>query len=571
MWYTLLTKPFLVLLVGGGRFLIDLVLKLNGRSVITWSDIHFLLLSPGGWLVMVLFVTILAIYLVFDLHVTLVYCQDLLAARRRHWWEVLWQAAQALPRLLNWRGLIVIIFIGLVTPLVGTNLSISLTRRLQLPNFIAAVIDTTPSYALAYYSLMAVLAVVGVVHIFLLPGVVLDGLSVRQAAVRSRALMKKYFRNYLWQKFLFFLLLIGYGCLVFVGLIGVILVASWLMRETPIALEVYSTLLAWLFASFGTYLAINWNILLTVHLYCTYRDGYAYEWDLLPKKASWWLLLLTLAGSFLLIPVCSPLVDLGERYFANLTDAVIVAHRAGGHASVENSLSGLRRSIELGFPAAEFDIQRTADGIYVVNHDVTFKRMAGVDKKVTDMTLAEIRQLCLRDARAIDGECEPVPTLDEFLDTADKKLILFIELKGETADEQMVDDVVTALRARGFDDTHYLLSIERSPIVYANTTYPDINSVYNGLATYGDLSGLPGQIIALEESAMTTSVIDKIHQLGKKAMVWTPNSEQSLRRWLVSAVDYVLTDEPDLARQLQEQIHTMTLLEKIQLMLNNSQ
>ena len=102
-----------------------------------------------------------------------------------------------------------------------------------------------------------------------------------------------------------------------------------------------------------------------------------------------------------------------------------IAHR-GLHGLLdntpENSLNAFKRAVELGF-AIEIDIHLTADGEIVVFHDDTLNRVCGVDGRVEDKTLAELKQM-----RLLGTDCE-IPTLKECLDIVNGKVPLLIEFK----------------------------------------------------------------------------------------------------------------------------------------------
>lgn len=88
----------------------------------------------------------------------------------------------------------------------------------------------------------------------------------------------------------------------------------------------------------------------------------------------------------------------------------------------ENSLPAFRRAVEAGY-GIELDVQLSKDGIPVVFHDATLKRMCGVDGNVWDYTLEELQQMKLA------GSSATVPTFSEVLKTINGKVPLIIEYK----------------------------------------------------------------------------------------------------------------------------------------------
>ena len=108
-----------------------------------------------------------------------------------------------------------------------------------------------------------------------------------------------------------------------------------------------------------------------------------------------------------------------------ILDGRFIAHR-GLHSIVkdtpENSLKSFLLAADYGY-AIEIDIHLTRDGEVVVFHDDDLKRMCGVDRKIGDMTLKEIKKCRLmRSGHAI-------PTLSECLAAVNGKVPLLIEFK----------------------------------------------------------------------------------------------------------------------------------------------
>lgn len=92
----------------------------------------------------------------------------------------------------------------------------------------------------------------------------------------------------------------------------------------------------------------------------------------------------------------------------------ILAHRGGGTLAPENTLAGLRRGMQAGFRAIEYDVMLARDGVPVVMHDPFLGRTVAGSGHVVDYDALELAGM---DAggwfgRAFEGE--PVPLFVEF-------------------------------------------------------------------------------------------------------------------------------------------------------------
>lgn len=96
----------------------------------------------------------------------------------------------------------------------------------------------------------------------------------------------------------------------------------------------------------------------------------------------------------------------------------------------ENSMGAFRNAVENGF-GMEMDVHLTKDDQLVVFHDDSLQRMCGVDRPISQCTLAELQKLRLKDTD------EGIPTFDEFLKLVDGKVPLIIELKSDARIEEL--------------------------------------------------------------------------------------------------------------------------------------
>ena len=99
------------------------------------------------------------------------------------------------------------------------------------------------------------------------------------------------------------------------------------------------------------------------------------------------------------------------------------AHRGLHGGSVpENSLSAFALAAEKGY-GIELDVHLTLDGELAVHHDASLLRTCGVDRRISQMTLGEIKGFTL------DNSGETIPSFQETLECVRGRVPLIVELK----------------------------------------------------------------------------------------------------------------------------------------------
>jgi glycerophosphoryl diester phosphodiesterase len=123
---------------------------------------------------------------------------------------------------------------------------------------------------------------------------------------------------------------------------------------------------------------------------------------------------------------------------------LILGHRGYRARFPENTLRAFREALGAGADGIECDLQKTADGRYVVIHDSTTKRVTGVGREVSQSRLEDLQGLDF-------GNAERIPTLEELLQSLPAGAFLDLELKEETlspADSERIASILRTHRAR---------------------------------------------------------------------------------------------------------------------------
>jgi len=219
-----------------------------------------------------------------------------------------------------------------------------------------------------------------------------------------------------------------------------------------------------------------------------------------------------------------------------------VGHRGARAYEPENTLRSFQKALELGVDAVELDVRRTKDGQIVVMHDADVKRTTNGEGLVSDLTLAEIQKLNM-------DKNEHAPTLKEALQFLNGKAKVFIELKEENLEQQVLDVIDQV----GTEKSVVLVSFLENAL----KTVKELNlKVETGLIYAKHKNPLKA---ALDVNAqwllalyrfMHTANVEKAHANGLKVLVWTINTAEEAAEMAKKGVDAIASDKPDILQGL---------------------
>ena len=136
----------------------------------------------------------------------------------------------------------------------------------------------------------------------------------------------------------------------------------------------------------------------------------------------WWLLGILLAFFALYLFLIAP--RRLHRPDASALAPRLYAHRGlhdGNQTVAENGLPAFQKAIDAGY-GIELDVQLSRDGVLMVFHDESLKRVCGVDRPLRELTREELAHIPLPDGSAI-------PTFREVLALVKGQVPLIVEVK----------------------------------------------------------------------------------------------------------------------------------------------
>ena len=232
----------------------------------------------------------------------------------------------------------------------------------------------------------------------------------------------------------------------------------------------------------------------------------------------------------------------------------ITAHRGGALKAPENTISALSYTIECGAEYAEIDVQETKDGELILLHDNSYKRTAGVNKKVWEMDYAQVAKL---DAGASFHERfrgEKIPTLDDVLNFCSGSLDLNIEIKYNGKNKGIVNKVARTIREHDFAQHCVVTSMNYQFLRQLKKIAPEIRTGYIMTMAYGSISDAEAaDFFSVKYTYITEDFVREAHSLGKEVHAWTVNYRGDAKRMLDMGVDNLITDDPIMVREVQNQ------------------
>ncbi|SHH75628.1 glycerophosphodiester phosphodiesterase family protein [Streptomyces sp. 3214.6] len=236
----------------------------------------------------------------------------------------------------------------------------------------------------------------------------------------------------------------------------------------------------------------------------------------------------------------------------------VSAHRGGSERFEAATREAYEDALASGAEYVEFDVRRTADGVYVVHHDA---RAGHGGPPLARITYAE---LCGRVGIT-------VPVVEDVMALAAGKLVAHLDLKETGYERELVDRAVALLGRDGFVAT----SLEDVSVAAITRAFPGVRTALSlgrdrkevGAARLAGtraselfpmrrLRACGAHGVAVHQRLARATVLRRAARHRLFTMVWTVNDDPGLRTFLADTrVDVLVTDRPRRAVELRREPH----------------
>ncbi len=231
-----------------------------------------------------------------------------------------------------------------------------------------------------------------------------------------------------------------------------------------------------------------------------------------------------------------------------------IAHRGGAALAPENTLAAFAVASGLGLRYLETDVRVTSDGHLVCFHDETLRRVTSQAGPVRSKSLRQLRALRI-------NETELIPTFDEALDAFPDQCFS-VDLK----DQAGLGPLVKSLQRKGVAQRVCIAGAWDGWLAEVHQQVPEVTTALGwgsltALLTCAQTGVRPPSALATAPFAHVPVKLGRVpifverlvgmsHHIGVRIVTWTVDEPLVMRRLLDAGVDAIITDRPDVLREV---------------------
>ncbi|MCO5478202.1 glycerophosphoryl diester phosphodiesterase [Enterococcus sp. AZ091] len=219
----------------------------------------------------------------------------------------------------------------------------------------------------------------------------------------------------------------------------------------------------------------------------------------------------------------------------NDSSSRVYSHRGASGEEIEHTVAAYDLAILYGSRYIEQDLVTSRDNTLYVSHDLSAKRITGVDKLFVDMTDDEISDLRTEDN-------EKILSLQDVFNRYGNTVNYVIELKENSNQTKLFEDLV---KKNNLEDNIVVQASDIKPLQDLSKSFPNMpklllvknQSELEKAVTYDIVD-----IVSAEKSMMTKENVKLVHGHKKLLNIWTINSTSEIKKAINLGIDNYFTN-----------------------------
>lgn len=233
-------------------------------------------------------------------------------------------------------------------------------------------------------------------------------------------------------------------------------------------------------------------------------------------------------------------------------NVLVYGHRGAQAYAPMNTLPAFELAAEQGAHGIELDVQLSKDGVPVVIHDFTVDATSDGSGAVAEMSLDELQALDAGSWFDAKFARTRIPTLYEVFEAFGQRLILNVEIKWFSPEDNGIEQVVAeAIAKYGLQERVLVSSFNPIVLKRFRAIAPDVPLGY--LTSSNTMQENTQPMVLLSDfeaqhphhSLVDPKRVDWALESGHVLNAWTVNEPERARQLLLMGVQGIITDKPD--------------------------
>ena len=528
----------------------ELMMYFAGINNVTQTNFYNILFHPVSLITLIVYILIMAFIMFFEFSFIVFMIYGKFNNKNYSVRTILNKSFNSMKSLIGKQFIFFLAYFITMIPIQNLGLNSVLTQDLYIPKFITEELLKTSSNAIIFLVAMLILIYINFRLFFVIPLTIISRKSLSDSIKESWEITK----NHKLEMILIVLMSEVIFTIVSGIIVFVVIYIFEIINSSGNSLILQTLLFTLLQAVFFFFSVMSKLVIVTtlVNIIVDKNEVSNEIINLESKEKRKFKYF----NTFLTIFTISLIIYNGYNiYYTGVNENVLtIAHRGDVEYGVENSLEALEGALKNKADYVEMDIVMTKDNKFVVLHDFNLKRLAGINKNIYDMNFDEVVGLEIKQGVFKSH----ITSFEEYVKRAkelDVKLLVELKPHGKEPDNY-VDLVIQELKRLGVDKKYKVMSLNKDVMVELNKKEPDIDTGYVIPIQFGSFNNIAVDFYVIEDFSFSNYLLREAKIEKKNVFVWTINDQEDMTRYLQTAVDGIITDNPKMVNDVKKELKT---------------